>query len=249
MKLLLGLLFLSHTILMASDDDDYVYKKPDPIQLPRSLKKMRLPTPVYDARILEVDETHPVLKYDLSPASIAAMKTQYEVAEKAENAGHNELALRIYWSLAEQGYGEANYRLACAFDDGNLGLSRDQRLFSFFLDRPSTVKEMISKQNNIRSVIEYARAQEAVLRLPEEKDQLEALEELGRLVMSGQRNWREGWKERWDAKWEERCAAAKRTSSPPGDGGVVEVCLDDKEEAKLLSNGSRHDLRHRAGKK
>ncbi len=210
MKLLLWLLFLSHTILMASDDDDYVYKKPDPIQLPRYLKKMGLADLVYDPRIMEVNEDDPILKYDLSPASIAAMKTQYEVAEKAENAGHNELALRIYWSLAEQGYGEANYRLACAFDDGNLGLSRDQRLFSFFLSRPATVKDMVWQQSNIRSLIKHARAEEAAW-LAAEKDRL--------------------------------------ATSPPGDGGVVEVYLDDKEEAKLLSNGSRHGLRHRAGKK
>lgn len=119
------------------------------------------------------NDPHPILSYRLDAESIIVMKAQYQVAIQAKNEGKNALAVKILWDLAENGYAPANYDLSGAFLYGELGLKKDLALTSIFLERPSTIEEMIKRQKEfkyswdnreqIREIVRTCRVREELL--------------------------------------------------------------------------------------
>ncbi len=142
----ISILLLAGSSLNAASQD-----KKDPFELdfPAYLERKGLPRPGYNAHI-DMGARDPILQYDLSDANIARMATEFQLAQIAEQKEQSEMALRIYWVLAERGYAPANNRLFEAFRDGTLGLKEDVFVAGFYRDRPRTIEEMRYQQQSIK---------------------------------------------------------------------------------------------------
>ena len=135
-------------------------KDPFELDFPAYLVRKGLPRPGYNAHI-DMGARDPILQYDLSDDSIAKMATEFQLAQIAEQKEQSEMALRVYWNLAERGYAPANNRLFEAFRDGTLGLKEDVFVAGFYRDRPRTIEEMKYQQQSIREwLIRRQRQQE-----------------------------------------------------------------------------------------
>lgn len=118
-------------------------------ELPRYLVKLGLLAPKLDSDVTGVVERNPILFYDLSDEKVGRMTAQYQAGEDAERKGRNDIALKVFWELAESGYGPANLKLSEAFAEGKLGLKKNHALASLFCHRPFTVEEMRAQQRSI----------------------------------------------------------------------------------------------------
>ena len=124
-------------------------KDPFELDFPAYLVRKGLPRPGYNAHI-DMGARDPILQYDLSDDNVARMATEFQLAQIAEQKEQSEMALRVYWNLAERGYAPANNRLFEAFRDGTLGLKEDVFVAGFYRDRPRTIEEMRYEQQSIR---------------------------------------------------------------------------------------------------
>ena len=129
-------------------------KDPFELDFPAYLARKGLPRPEYNAHISR-GVNDPILRYDLSDSNLARMATEFQLAQIAEQKEQSEMALRVYWNLAERGYAPANNRLFEAFRDGTLGLKEDVFVAGFYRDRPRTIEEMRYEQQSMKKWLEW----------------------------------------------------------------------------------------------
>ena len=147
----ISILLLAESSLSAASQPQ---KDPFELDFPAYLARKGLPRPEYNAHISR-GVNDPILRYDLSDENIETMRVQYQVAENIEKLGESDLALRHYWDLAEKGYAPANNRLSDAFEQGELGLKKDQWISAFYFKRPRTIEDMKDQQQSMQKWLKW----------------------------------------------------------------------------------------------